>query len=360
MKNEEILYVPGLDISEDAGSGINERNFVKSLLDQGVNVLIPKPPHDKILAHLYEYKNLKITRWQYNAKNPISYLYHIYCQTKDIKKIVKEKNIKVVVFRLGLIPLDMLYVKKILKTKVLLKHLTYLSSSQKQNLPLKIVGKIRSYFVNNRLIDGCDTPSLMTQKHIEKYYGIKNIHIAKNGTSRNDSITNESDKNNDFIYIGRLSKARNTVALLEAFSKTKRSIDIFGFGELEKLVKDYANRYDNINFYGKVSYNELVKVLPTYKFGIDLTFVHTEFGKASYSQKIAQYLSFGMNTVAIDCPDNMFIEKYACGKLWYVEKNNLTKLIDSIEYKVFNPDEIGEYIYADNIVSKLIEFWKKQ
>ncbi len=359
MKNKQILYIPGQDISIDDGSGINERNFVNTLLANEVNVLIPKPANTTILSNTTAYKNLHSTTCTISKKNPFMYLYYIYQQIGDIKRIVKENDIAIVIFRLGFFPLDILYVKKILKKRVFLKHLTFLSSSQKQNVQLKIVGVLRSLFVRKSLIDGCDTPSYMTKQYVQKYYKLNNIHIAKNGTPKIEVNRIELSKRKDYIYIGRLSNARNTPYLLESFSKSNKSIDIFGFGELEDLTIEYSKKYENINFHGKVAYNEIIKILPNYKFGIDLTYVQTEFGKASYSQKIAQYLAYGLNAIVVDCPDNMFIKENDCGVLFDPEKGDLDTLLNHIEYQRFDPLAIGKYIYADEIVQSLIQFWKK-
>ena len=237
--------------------------------------------------------------------------------------------------------------------------MTFLASSQKQNVALKTVGKIRLHFVNRKLIDGCDTPSYMTQKYIEKYYGLNNIFIAKNGTSQVEVENLQPVKDRDFIYIGRLSKARNTDNLLETFSKSNKKIDIFGFGEMEKLATEYSNKFENITFHGKVPYEKLVNILPKYKFGIDLTYVETEFGRASYSQKIAQYLSHGLNIIAIDCPDNQFIQDHNCGILYNSKTDDLINIINSAEYMDFDPASISEFIFSEEIVKRLIQFWKK-
>jgi len=356
MKNEHILYIPEIDISIDDGSGINERNFVKILLDKKVNVLIPRPVNKDVLKDLHNHENLHFT-WYLNRRNPFSYIFHVFRKIIDINKINKSKNPAIVVFRLGLIPLDVFFAKRILKKRTFLKHLTFLGSSQKKSFLLSLTAIIRSKFINKKLIDGCDTPSFMTKQYIEKHYGLTNIHIAKNGTSKSEINNFKKEKN--FIYIGRLSRGRNTDNLLETFSKCNKNIDIFGFGEMEGLAKEYSKKFDNINFLGKVTYNELVKILPLYKFGIDLTYVDTEFGKASYSQKIAQYLSFGSNVLVVKCLDNQFIEDNNYGILYDIESDNLAQLINEVEYNDVDVSKIAEYIYAEEIVESLLQFWRK-
>lgn len=56
--------------------------------------------------------------------------------------------------------------------------------------------------------------------------------------------------NDFFVYIGRLSEEKGIVPLLEALSKTSHRIKIFGTGPQEEIVKDYTNRFSNIQYYG--------------------------------------------------------------------------------------------------------------
>jgi len=359
MENEHILYVPEIDISIDDGSGINERNFVRALLEKKINVLIPKPQNREAIDDLFSYSNLKTT-YHLNRRNLIAYLYFVFKKSYDIYKISKYEKINVVAFRMGLIPLDIYLTKKILKKKVYLKHLTFMSSSQTNNIFLNIAGKIRLKFTNKKYIDGCDTPSYMTEQIIKKNYGVSNIFIARNGTSKVAPLSENIKRDKDYIYIGRLSKGRNTDKLLEAFAMSKKSIDIYGFGEMETIVSDFTKKHPNINFYGKVPYSELTKILHQYKYGIDLTYVETEFGKASYSQKIAQYLSYGLNVLAVDCFDNEYIKENSCGILYNEDCDSLIEIINSYEYKKNDLVKIEDSIYSDKIVNELVEFWKQK
>jgi glycosyltransferase involved in cell wall biosynthesis len=234
-----------------------------------------------------------------------------------------------------------------------------MSSSQKKSFFLKVAAKIRLKFVNRNYIDRCDTPSYMTEQIVQKYYGIDEVFIARNGTAKIKTNEQPIKKDKEFIYIGRLSKGRNTDKLLEAFVGSNKSIDIFGFGEMENIVNEYSKEYSNINFYGKVAYTHLMQILPKYQYGIDLTYVNTEFGKASYSQKIAQYLSFGLNVLAIDCVDNQFIKNYGCGQL-FKDSDTLGEVVSNFKYKEFDSEKIKNFIYSDQIVNQLIEFWKQK
>src|SRR5699024_3830261 len=62
---------------------------------------------------------------------------------------------------------------------------------------------------------------------------------------------NISDDQTIYLYQGGLYKGRGLELSLDAFSKMNRKnvLVIIGFGELEKVVKEYANKYENIFFH---------------------------------------------------------------------------------------------------------------
>ncbi|HMR19165.1 MAG TPA: glycosyltransferase family 4 protein, partial [Sphingobacterium sp.] len=53
-----------------------------------------------------------------------------------------------------------------------------------------------------------------------------------------------------FVYIGRLSEEKGISTLLKAFSRTDKTLKIFGDGPLRDEVLQYAHRYPNIQYEG--------------------------------------------------------------------------------------------------------------
>lgn len=353
---KKILYIVEEDISYDGGSGINERGLVKNLLENNLFVLIPKPKFQLdpfILNHERLFTTKSLTR-----RNLLSYFTYMINKVFLIRKITKKENIDVYVFRWGPIPVDVFLLGMFSKKKIFLKHLTFLRTSQQEGgVAFKIGAFFRKQVMDNGYIYGGDTPSLATKQLIVNDYNIQNVLVAKNGT---ETVENEHIKRDkEFLYIGRLSKKRNTDLLLEAFQNSNKKIDIYGFGEMESIVKEYAEKNDNISFYGKIDFESLKKELPKYKFGVDFTFVPTKYGKASYSQKISQYLSYGLNVVIVDCPDNEFAALNNVGVLVNLEKDNLKAVINDMQYSEINQESIKEHIYNDCILKQRLEFWNK-
>ena len=62
-------------------------------------------------------------------------------------------------------------------------------------------------------------------------------------------------------YIGILNDGRMIPEMLKAVSESKNyELLIGGFGKYESLVKEYANKYDNILFYGRVPYQKTLSI----------------------------------------------------------------------------------------------------
>lgn len=60
----------------------------------------------------------------------------------------------------------------------------------------------------------------------------------------------EREPANYYVYIGRLSEEKGILPLLKAFSLTSHTLKIFGSGPQEEEVKEYAEKYPNIKYFG--------------------------------------------------------------------------------------------------------------
>lgn len=74
----------------------------------------------------------------------------------------------------------------------------------------------------------------------------------------------EHDKDNTFIYVGRLSEVKGIPELLSIFKdRPEAQLTIVGAGELEPLVKKYAEKYPNIMYLGYI--HGLSNLIPIYQ-----------------------------------------------------------------------------------------------
>lgn len=64
-----------------------------------------------------------------------------------------------------------------------------------------------------------------------------------------------------FVYVGILGSGRLLKEIMDIFKNHPEwELHIGGFGHLEEFIKNEANKNDNIKFYGKIPYNEVIKL----------------------------------------------------------------------------------------------------
>ncbi|WP_247237831.1 glycosyltransferase family 4 protein [Telluribacter sp. SYSU D00476] len=71
------------------------------------------------------------------------------------------------------------------------------------------------------------------------------------------------DREDHFLYIGRLSNEKGVLTLIEAFSKSKFKLKIAGSGPLEEKVVSLIQDFDKIIFLGNLSNEDVNKELKT-------------------------------------------------------------------------------------------------
>lgn len=104
--------------------------------------------------------------------------------------------------------------------------------------------KTKQELVNNDFAI-CDKVTVVNHS-----YSIPIIPISKN-------------KNNTFIYVGRLTENKGITEILNFFASTPQAnLIIAGKGEKINLVKEFDNKYDNIKYVGYI--NGLTNLLPFY------------------------------------------------------------------------------------------------
>lgn len=127
---------------------------------------------------------------------------------------------------------------------------------------------IRKIILNldNYIISHSDVVILCTEKRKEQINGSfpKKIEIIHN-TPYEKKLKNKYLKNNEKIriaYIGVLLKEERLIEELINVVKENKNYELHigGFGILEKEIKEISNKYKNIIFYGKISYEKTLEL----------------------------------------------------------------------------------------------------
>lgn len=69
------------------------------------------------------------------------------------------------------------------------------------------------------------------------------------------------NRENYFLYVGRLSKEKGILTMLKAFSKTNMNLKIIGDGDLKEIVLKFSKQYKNIEYLGLRSKVEVFNLL---------------------------------------------------------------------------------------------------
>lgn len=91
------------------------------------------------------------------------------------------------------------------------------------------------------------------------------IHNTPDFSKSLTSLSNKEKSDGNFLiksaYVGILQPHRLIEQILDVFSRHPDwRLDLAGFGVLESLVKEYAEKYPNIFFHGRVSYSDALSI----------------------------------------------------------------------------------------------------
>ena len=137
--------------------------------------------------------------------------------------------------------------------------------------------------------------------------------------------TNETDINQrgKILFVGRLEKQKNIDKIFKIFNGSSFELDIFGEGSLKEILEKES--LGNINFYGKIPHEQLIKKYKNYLFYISLS---THEGN---SKTLLEAMAAGCVVIASDIPNNReFIVDNINGLLFDLENNDLMTLISDL------------------------------
>lgn len=118
-----------------------------------------------------------------------------------------------------------------------------------------------------RLIDLADATIICTEERKRQIFGStpKKLAIIHNTPSvsqikKCDDKTQQTDKIK-LVYVGILPHTRLLEEIAEATSKNNNiELHIGGFGLLDHFFKDMDSKFDNINYYGRLSYDQTLSL----------------------------------------------------------------------------------------------------
>lgn len=132
------------------------------------------------------------------------------------------------------------------------------------SVPSLLKGLIRR--LDFKVINTADAVIITNESRYDQIKGSKpkKIYCIHNSPAEDSSVLT-LEKNSSFeltvSYVGILQESRLLNEIIEVFIESPRwNLKIAGFGLLEGYIKKIAEKYSNIEFYGKVSYSEGLKI----------------------------------------------------------------------------------------------------
>ena len=348
----KIVYVSSVDISNNNGPAVNEREFIISIskiLNNDICFVVPRP------RQIFYDESFPIDKCIFSKKvTKFTFVSHSISQFFKAKKVIKEFNPDFILFRSGALPLSQYFISKIFKTPYGIKTIGpgLLNFYKNSKNVLKYIIYRVNYYLNKKLFLGSIYLDSVSFKHIEDINSILGTEMQINyidnavNTERftiinQDDVKKDLKLNNFKFIIGYAGNYPLSRGAFELISISKSLIDEFndiGFvilgGEdtkqMNNLVLDLGVS-DNFIIPGRVPFESVSKYINTFNIGV--SFLKDENMGAS-EQKIRQYISCGIPVICSSI-SSKFIAEHNLGIV--IENNNLDLILESIK-KILNND----------------------
>lgn len=244
------------------------------------------------------YQGVKVKYLWCNKKHPFSVFKAMIRNGKMIREWAKNKTEKVVVTYsvnpIHVIPL--LWFRKRYNYKIisLCPEVSVFRRTDNISFATRVSRKISSFLDNS--FDGY----IMLSPYMNEVVNLKcRPFIVMEGIADSVDDAGMSKSERAILYAGGLTADNGIEILLEGFVKAECSdtkLWICGDGPLQAKVKDYADKYENICYWGIVPNEKVQQLERQAMLLISPRFSHNEFTKYSFPSKTIEYMSTGTPT----------------------------------------------------------------
>ena len=280
------------------------------------------------------YQGVNIRYLWCNKRKITSLLGAFFKNISYIREWAKKKGDKVIltysVNPLHAIP--MLLLRKIYRFKIvtLCSEVSVFRRTENIGFVTRISRKVSAFLDNS--FDGYVLLSKYMNEVINKR---KRPFVVMEGVAKEPPKFSDITKKKAVLYAGGLSEDNGIQILLDGFVQAQiqdLELWICGNGPMEKTVKDYAEKYTNIKFFGIVSNQQVQRMEQEAELLIAPRFSQNEFTKYSFPSKTIEYMATGTATALTrlkGIPEEYF--EYA-----YVLKDESTEGISNLLQDVFS------------------------
>jgi len=359
-KGCRILYVSSVDISLGTGPSVNEREFTLALcktFGRRAHILVPEPKQP--LTDIY---NCNLTfSWIYEHYNPIALLRHRLSQIRLANALIRSYRFDFLIFRLGVLPADQVYITRRHKIPYALKTLsrgvvdTYSSRGGIIRAPLAFFHEIfvRDLTARALAIDVCTEAYL---SFFRDRLSLDSTKIKWIGNATNTERFRPCDKMAARLatgldrfdpivgYVGGRSWERGGAQMIEIAPKLLRQypsvgIVIVGGGSglegLEQRASELGIK-EHCVFTGQVPYDQVPDFINAFDVGISFNRTDIVRMVGNSSQKVRQYIACGKPVVS-GPGGNLFLEQEELGSI--VDGNNFVQIAKAVSFWFSLPKE---------------------
>lgn len=161
---------------------------------------------------------------------------------------------------------------------------------------------------------------------------IKKITKIKKNTLRNKLKISKNDL--IFVYVGGFQYGRGINHMLNVFSNSsiKSHLVFIGYGILEKNIKKFSNKFNNIHILKPVPHNELVQFISSANIGLSIIEKVSLSDFYCLPNKFFEYAFANLYILASNFPDmKRLVKFYSLGKCISPNIKSLTREVKSIE-----------------------------
>ncbi len=227
------------------------------------------------LFSIYNPESIKILENKINSFKPdIIHVHNFFpIASPSIFFITKKFNIPVVVtlhnYRL-ICPNALLFRKGNVCEKCIIKVFPYLGIIHKcyrdsfiQTLSLSLVTSIHRYIKtwHSKVDKFITLTNFQKNKFLSSSINIPKEKFVVKPNFSEDFGEGYQDRENCFLYVGRLSQEKGILTMLKAFEGTDFSLIIIGEGDLRNEVIRYSEENKNIKYLGFKSKNEIINFM---------------------------------------------------------------------------------------------------
>jgi len=108
--------------------------------------------------------------------------------------------------------------------------------------------------------------NFLKQKMIQSRFSENKLKVLHNFVNTLEPC--KSNSSNYYLYVGRLSKEKGVSTLCSVASKLHYKLKIIGSGAIEKELREIYKNYEQIEFLGRKSHNEVLEIMANAKFMI--------------------------------------------------------------------------------------------